>query len=99
MESYKGTIEVVSGLKPKNGNDFPVAQTHHILAGDNDTRLDSVLDSFEDSLNSFGSSVQEAMSNIDSVSDEVQSVKSSLVSTEFKVSNHKLHISVSRLET
>lgn len=42
-DSYKGSVEVVSGLVPKNGRDFPILDAHYILVGDGDQRLDDYL--------------------------------------------------------
>lgn len=42
-DSYVGSMEVVSGLVPKNGKDFPILDAHYILVGDGDKRLDESL--------------------------------------------------------
>ena len=43
MAIYNGSIELISGLKPKNGNDFPLVTAHNVQVDDNGTRLDEVL--------------------------------------------------------
>lgn len=41
---YNGSIELISGLKQANGQDFPLMEAHAIQVGSNGTRLDEVLD-------------------------------------------------------
>ena len=41
---YKGTIEVISGLKQANNQDFALAKTHDIWAEEPDKRLDEVIE-------------------------------------------------------
>ena len=43
MAIYKGSIELASGLIPKNGNDFPLVTARHVQVDDSGTRLDEVL--------------------------------------------------------
>lgn len=43
MENYKGTIDLISGLRPKNGKDFPLMQAHDIMVAEDGTRLDEKL--------------------------------------------------------
>lgn len=40
--AYNGTIELISGITPKNGQDFPLAQAKDIYV-DDDLRLDQAL--------------------------------------------------------
>ncbi|MGM9551518.1 MAG: hypothetical protein ACI3XA_04615 [Clostridia bacterium] len=42
-EEYRGSIDIISGLRPKNGANFPVAEAADILTGANDKRLDADL--------------------------------------------------------
>lgn len=44
LESYTGSIEIISGLKPKNNGDFPLVEAHDIQVREDGTRLDEVLD-------------------------------------------------------
>ena len=46
LESYNGSIELISGIKPKNGNSFPLVEAYDVLVGDN-RRLDSVVDKLD----------------------------------------------------
>ena len=42
--SYNGTIDLISGLRPKNGQTFPLVQAKDVLVGSSgDVRLDSAL--------------------------------------------------------
>ena len=43
--AYIGSIELASGLKPKNNNNFPLLRAADVYI-DDDTRLDAKLDSF-----------------------------------------------------
>lgn len=49
LNSYKGTIEVNSGFKPKNDNTFPLMEAHDVVVGENDERLDDRLNNIETS--------------------------------------------------
>ena len=44
LNNYKGSIELLSGLRPKNNKDFPLMQAHDIQVDENGTRLDEVLE-------------------------------------------------------
>lgn len=46
IKNFKATIEVNSGLKPKNGNTFPIMEAHDIVVDESGRRLDDKL--FED---------------------------------------------------
>ena len=50
LDSYKGSIEVTSGLKAKNGNDFPILEAHSIQFGEGDQRLDDKILEMSDDL-------------------------------------------------
>lgn len=43
MDNYKGSIELISGLKQKNNGNFPLLNTEQIQAKSDGTRLDKVL--------------------------------------------------------
>lgn len=45
--NFMGSVEVQSGIKPKNGNDFPLMEAHSIVVDENDTRLDEYLENLE----------------------------------------------------
>lgn len=47
LDSYKGTIEVNSGFKPKNDNEFPLMEAHDIVVGEDDERLDDRLNNIQ----------------------------------------------------
>lgn len=47
IESYNGSIELISGIKPKNGNDFPLVEAHDVLVGEDDRRLDNAVDDLD----------------------------------------------------
>jgi hypothetical protein len=40
LRNYKASVEVQSGMKPMNDNNFPLMQAHDIVIDENDTRLD-----------------------------------------------------------
>lgn len=44
LDTYKGTIEVNAGLKPKNDNTFPLMEAHDIVVDEDDKRLDEKLE-------------------------------------------------------
>ena len=44
MDNYKGSIELISGLTPKNNGNFPLLNTEQIQAKSDGTRLDKVLE-------------------------------------------------------
>lgn len=41
--AYNGSIELISGLKPKNNGDFPLVNAQDVQAGDDGTRLPVML--------------------------------------------------------
>ena len=43
LENYKGTIDLIAGLRPKNNGNFPLMQAHDIVVDENGTRLDEYL--------------------------------------------------------
>lgn len=47
IHNFMGSVEVQSGIKPKNGNDFPLIEAHSVLVDENDTRLDEYLENLE----------------------------------------------------
>ena len=55
LENYTGSVEMISGMKQKNGGDFPLMEAHSIQVDEDDKRLDEVLEE----LNELGLSVDE----------------------------------------
>ena len=47
LDSYNGSIELISGIKPKNSNDFPLVEAHDVLVGENNRRLDNAVDDLD----------------------------------------------------
>lgn len=43
MAEYKGSVELIGGLTPKNNGDFPLVSAHHIQVDDTGKRLDQKL--------------------------------------------------------
>lgn len=43
--AYNGSVELISGIKPKNGGTFPLVNAHDVQVDDDGTRLDEVLPS------------------------------------------------------
>lgn len=43
LKNFDGSVQIISGLIPKNNNDFPLMEAHSILVDENGTRLDDVL--------------------------------------------------------
>lgn len=43
MPEYKGSIELIGGLTPKNNGDFPLVSARHIQVDDTGKRLDEKL--------------------------------------------------------
>lgn len=43
MESYKGSIDLISGLRPKNGGAFPLMEAKDVQTREDGTRLDAEL--------------------------------------------------------
>lgn len=41
--AYNGSIELISGLKPKNNGDFPLVSAPDVQVDDNGTRLPAML--------------------------------------------------------
>ena len=40
IQSYQGSIDLISGLRPKNNGDFPLLEAHDVLVDEKGTRLD-----------------------------------------------------------
>lgn len=47
LETYKGSIELVSGITPKNGNTFPLVEARDVQVDDEGRRLDEVVDDLD----------------------------------------------------
>ena len=47
---FKGTIELIAGLRPKNDRDFALLDAHYIVADDDGTRLDERLSGIDDKI-------------------------------------------------
>lgn len=45
LKNYKGSIDLISGLRAKNNGDFPLMEAHDILVDESGTRLDEKLES------------------------------------------------------
>lgn len=45
--AYTGNVELISGIRPKNGGSFPLVDAHDVYVDDN-TRLDALLASMLD---------------------------------------------------
>lgn len=44
MAKYNGSVELISGITPANGQDFPLVAAHAVQVDDNGTRLDEALE-------------------------------------------------------
>lgn len=44
MAKYKFTVDLISGLRPKNNADFPLVKAHDVQVDEDGTRLDEVLE-------------------------------------------------------
>ena len=55
LESYTGSIEVISGLKPKNGGSFALMDAHDVQVKEDGTRLDEALEELKSTIGSGGS--------------------------------------------
>ena len=42
-ESYNGTIDLISGIRPKNNGTFPLMDAHDVQTQEDGTRLDAEL--------------------------------------------------------
>lgn len=43
LSNYKGSVDLISGLRPQNNGDFPLMQAHDIVVDESGTRLDEKL--------------------------------------------------------
>ena len=41
--AYNGSVELISGIKPKNGGTFPLVNAQDVQVGEDDTRLPAML--------------------------------------------------------
>ena len=68
--SYTGSIDLISGLRPKNNGNFPLIDAKAVYV-DDDTRLDAALEKLENGLSHalFGNAIicQEHMADVDSI--------------------------------
>lgn len=64
-ENYSGSVELISGLKPKNNGDFPLLHAHDIQVDADGTRLDEKLStmSTDDSTGDSGVSIAPSVVN------------------------------------
>lgn len=52
LESYTGSIEVISGLKPKNSGSFALMDAHDVQVKEDGTRLDEALEELKSTIGS-----------------------------------------------
>lgn len=50
MAEYNGTIDLISGIRPKNNGSFPLVDAKDIQTDDNGKRLNEVITEFEEAL-------------------------------------------------
>lgn len=43
LTNYTASVEIQSGMKPKNNQDFPLMEAHDIVVDENGTRLDEAI--------------------------------------------------------
>jgi hypothetical protein len=53
LKNFDGSVQIISGLIPKNNNDFPLMEAHSIQVDENGTRLDELLGGFGDGTGCF----------------------------------------------
>lgn len=44
LSIFKGSVDLISGLRPKNNGDFPLMEAHDIVVDESGTRLDEKLE-------------------------------------------------------
>ena len=54
LNNYKGTVKISSGLACKSGYDYPLAEAHSILIGENDARLDQKIQEIDNFISNGG---------------------------------------------
>lgn len=59
--AYNGTIDVISGFRPKNNGTFPLCEAKDVFVADG-KRLDSALDSLQEEINNFQVDVDTTLS-------------------------------------
>lgn len=80
--AYNGTIDVISGLRPKNNGTFPLVSAKDIQVADDDTRLDAALQSAKEqaeavnvAISSLQKTVETQGKNIDNNAIDIVSLK------------------------
>ena len=51
--AYTGSIELISGIKPKNNGNFPLIESHDVIYATGDVRLDTLVDGFSGSIKTY----------------------------------------------
>ena len=51
--TYNGTVDLISGLRPKNNGTFPLIESHDVLYATGGVRLDTLLSGFSDSIKTY----------------------------------------------
>ncbi len=74
LSSYKGSIDLISGLRPKNNGDFPLMEAHDILVDDSNTRLDEKLSLIASNIEDTNNSITAINNSLDGVEEALESI-------------------------
>lgn len=58
IESYTGSIDLISGIRPKNGGSFPLMDAHDVQTREDGTRLDEELEALRAELAALREMIQ-----------------------------------------
>ena len=61
LSSYTGSVDLISGIRPKNNGSFPLVDAHDVQVAEDGTRLDDILSGSSGSINE---SIQEIRDDI-----------------------------------
>lgn len=94
MVEYNGTIDLISGIRPKNNGKFPLVNAKDVQVDNTGKRLDTKLDELSQQVIEVNQAVEENSNNLNtaneaitSLTDEVQVVKQDLIDLEETINN------------
>lgn len=58
LSNFKGSVDLISGLRPKNNGTFPLMEAHDIVVDKDGTRLDEKLESIDNTVGDIESIVK-----------------------------------------
>lgn len=88
--AYNGTIDVISGFRPKNNGTFPLVSAKDIQVADDDTRLDAALQSAKEQASAVNNAISSLQETAATQGTDIENIKSKVEELGKQEDNIKL---------